>query len=206
MLFLPIIKGILVGLLIAIPTGPVGFLCVKRGLTREYRAAVVSALGSVAADLIFGLIAIFGVTSVSRFFTHEQHTIRFFGGLLLLYVGVKTYFDMPPDVIPGLEKYEHLGNMASTFSLTMTNPVQIITLPVVFAAIGTDVNPGHYGQAFLFLAGLAVGSCLTWVLLFTSLSFFRKYISAHHFDLINKISGVVIIGTGLFVLSTLVLH
>jgi len=200
----PLIKGFLIGLLIAVPTGPVGFLCVKRALTRKWKDSIASALGSVSADMIFGLIAIFGLTAVSHFFMREQNTIRFFGGLLLLYVGIRTFFEIPPAVIPGLEKYEQLGNFASTFSLTMTNPIQIITLPIVFAAIGTGVRADEYGQALLFLFGLAVGSCLCWIILVGAASYLKRYVKERQFGLISRLAGVAIIGTGIYVLAELV--
>ncbi len=199
----PLIKGLIIGFIIAIPTGPVGFLCIKRALTRHYRDSVSSALGSVTADLIFGLIVIFGLTTVSHFFIAEQNTIRLFGGLLLLYVGIKTFFNIAPAAIPLLDKYENLGNFASTFTLTMTNPVQIITLPVVFAAIGSGVSPGNYSEALLFIAGLAIGSCITWVLLIGLVSSLKKHIKKDHYDFINKISGTLIVATGLFILFNL---
>ena len=201
----PLLKGIIIGLLIAVPAGPVGFLCASVVLTHHWRASVASVLGCISADLIFGFITIFGLTSVSYFFTHEQNAIKFLGGLLLIYVGIKTFFDIPPALIPGLEKYEHLGNFTSTFSLTMTNPIQIIILPVVFTAIGTDVRPGYYGEATLFLLGLAVGSCLCWILLMSIISFFKKYLKEHHFQLINRISGGLITGVGFFIFMSLIL-
>jgi putative LysE/RhtB family amino acid efflux pump len=203
---LPLIKGILIGLLISVPTGAVGFLCVKRALTHHWKASIISALGSISADLIFGLIVIFGLTSISNFFLHEQNAIRLFGGLLLIYVGIKTFFDIPPAVIPGLEKYEHLGNFASTFTLTVTNPIQIITLPIVFASIGTGVTPGHYDQALFFLAGLAGGAVLCWIILVSFITSLKKHVKEHHFQLINRISGILIIGTGFFILISLALN
>ncbi len=202
MYFYPIFKGFLVGLIIAIPTGPVGFLCAKRALTKHWHASVVSALGSIVADLIFGLIVIFGITSVLHFFTHEHNTIRLFGGLLLIYIGIKTFFDVPPEIVPGLKKYEHLGNFTSTFSLTITNPIQIVTLPLVFSAIGTGVAPDNFIQATFFILGLAIGSCVTWVIFIAVASALKKYIQEHHFSLINKISGGLILATGLFILGT----
>jgi threonine/homoserine/homoserine lactone efflux protein len=202
----PVVQGFLIGLLISVPTGPVGFLCVKRSLVAKYRSAVFSALGSITADIIFGLIAIFSITSVSHFFIHEQNTIRLFGGLLLLYVGIKTFFNTPLATIPGLEKYEELGNFTSTFVLTMTNPVQVITLPVVFAAIGTGVASNDYLGALQFLGGLFVGACVTWLLLIGFASSMRRYLKEHHMGLINKIAGILVSATGLFVLVNLIVN
>lgn len=200
-----VLKGICIGLLISVPTGPVGFLCLRRALLHHYRASLSSAFGSISVDMLFGAIAIFGLTAISSFFIQQQLPIRFLGGLLLLYVGIKTFFTSAPDASLGLHKYEHVGNFASTFFLTMTNPVQIITLPVVFTAIGTGVVVGQYGDAGLFLLGLLVGACLCWLLLIGLATLFKKYIQEHHFKIINYVSGTLITGTGLYILLTLIL-
>jgi len=198
---LPFLKGILIGLIIAIPTGPVGFLVAKRAIVKHYKASISSALGSISADLIFGAIAIFGITAIANFYLNGENTIRLFGGLLLLYVGIKTYYDFPPAIIPGLEKYEHLGNFSSVFALTMTNPIQIITLPVVFTVIGTDVASQNYDGALIFLLGLLVGSIICWALLLSFITAMKKYVKENHFSLINKISGSLVFLTGLYIVS-----
>lgn len=201
-----ILHGVLIGLIISFPNGPVGFLCVRRALLHHYRASFSSALGSISADMIFGIIAIFGLTAVSHFFIRELNVIRFFGGIILIYIGIKTYFDILPEVNLGLQKYEHVGNFASTFFLVMTNPIQIITLPIVFASIGTGIRPENYSDALFFLLGLFVGACICWVLLILFANFLKKYIKDHHFDIINKISGTAITGVGLYVLLGLILR
>ncbi len=200
-----VLHGFLIGMLISIPNGPVGFLCIRRALLHNYRASISSALGSITADLIFGSIAIFSLTSIYAFFFREQTSIRFIGGLLLLYVGIKTFFDSVPDKIPGLEKFDNVGNFASTFLLTMTNPVQIITLPVVFTAIGTGIRPGNYNDALFFMLGLAVGAVAIWVLFIAVAAVLKRYIREHHFKLINRISGMLVVGTGLYILLSLIL-
>ncbi len=204
MQFIIILHGLLIGMLISVPTGPVGFLCVRRALVHHYRASFSSAFGSITADLIFGAIGIFSLTSVYDFFTKESTSIRFIGSLILLYVGIKTFFAIAPELIPGIKKYEHIGNFASTFFLTMTNPVQIITLPVVFAAVGTGVRSGNYGDALFFLLGLAIGSVCSWVILIGIATVFKKKIKEHHFRLINRISGTLITGTGIYIMLSLI--
>ncbi len=205
MQFVTILHGLLVGMLISVPTGPVGFLCVRRALVHHYRASFSSAFGSIAADLIFGAVGIFSLTSVYDFFTKESTPIRFVGSLILLYVGIKTFFAIAPELIPGIKKYEHIGNFASTFLLTMTNPVQIITLPVIFAAVGTGVRSGNYGDAFFFLIGLGIGAICSWTILIGLAASFKKRIKEHHFRMINRISGTLITATGLYIMLSLII-
>jgi threonine/homoserine/homoserine lactone efflux protein len=121
-------------------------------------------------------------------------------------VGIKTYFNITSTAISGLQKYEHVGNFASTFLLTMTNPVQIITLPLVFVAIGTGVRAENYGDALFFLAGLAVGAILLWTLFISIAASLKKRILEHHLHYINKFSGILITGTGIYIFLSLILR
>jgi threonine/homoserine/homoserine lactone efflux protein len=205
MQFIILLHGLLIGMLISIPTGPVGFICIRRALLQNYRASFSSAFGSIAADLIFGCIAIFSLTSVYDFFLQQQTPIRFVGGLLLLYVGIKTFFTLTAASTEMPKRFEHAGNFTSTFLLTITNPVQIITLPVVFAAIGTGIRPEHYGDALFFLLGLGIGATLLWVILIGLSVSFKKRVREHHFKWINRIAGVLIVATGLYILLSLIL-
>src|SRR6267154_5041623 len=60
-----LLKGVLVGIIIAIPAGPVGVLCIRRTIFHGRLAGFVSGLGAATADAVFGVIAAFGLTFVS---------------------------------------------------------------------------------------------------------------------------------------------
>lgn len=193
-------------MLISIPTGPVGFLCLRRALLFPSRESISSAFGSISADLIFGFIGIFGLTSIAQFYTAEQIPIRFIGALILLYVGIKTFFNFKSNIIPGFGPHENVGNFTSTFLLTMTNPIQIITLPIVFASVGTGIRPGNYGDASMFLLGLAIGATLLWLIFIGIASKLRGKIQHTHLKYVNYIAGTLIAGTGLYILLSLILR
>lgn len=206
MQFIILLHGLLVGMLISIPTGPVGFLCLRRALLYPSRESISSAFGSISADLIFGFIGIFGLTSIAHFYLAAQAPIRFVGALILLYVGVKTFFNKKLQIIPGVGEHENVSNFTSTFLLTMTNPIQVITLPIVFASVGTGIRPGNYGDASMFLLGLAVGAVLLWLLFIGIASRFRGKIEHKHLKYVSYIAGTLIIGTGMFILASLILR
>ena len=65
MLFVFLLKGIAVGIVIAVPVGPVGVMCVRRTILEGKRAGFVSGLGAATADALFGCVAAFGLTFVS---------------------------------------------------------------------------------------------------------------------------------------------
>src|SRR5580765_1435865 len=65
MLLAFLLKGVLVGIIIAVPAGPVGVLCIRRTFFHGRLAGFVSGLGAASADAVFGIIAGFGLTFVS---------------------------------------------------------------------------------------------------------------------------------------------
>ncbi|HTS31624.1 MAG TPA: LysE family transporter, partial [Bryobacteraceae bacterium] len=95
-----VIRGVLVGLIITAPVGPVNVLCVQRAITRGWRSGIVSGLGSAAADTIYAIIAGFSITLVIDFLVRELFWIRTIGGSLLVLVGVCYYFRPPKPAGP----------------------------------------------------------------------------------------------------------
>ena len=61
------LKGIIIGLLLAAPVGPIGFLCIKRSLTKGMISGLVTGLGAATADAFYGAIAAFGLTIISNY-------------------------------------------------------------------------------------------------------------------------------------------
>jgi len=71
--------GIIVGLMIAMPVGPVNILCIQRTLEAGWKSGVISGLGAAAADMLYGGIAGFSITLVVQFLVRQQFWIHFLG-------------------------------------------------------------------------------------------------------------------------------
>src|SRR5437764_1666457 len=90
MLLLFLLKGIAVGIVIAVPVGPVGVLCVRRTVFEGRLFGFLSGLGAASADTIFGVVAGFGLTVVSDWLLGWQNWLRAAGGLFLVWVGTSA--------------------------------------------------------------------------------------------------------------------
>src|SRR5438552_7870050 len=86
MLLVLLLKGIAVGLVIAVPVGPVGVLCIRRTIFEGRLFGFLSGLGAASADTIFGIIAGFGLTVISHLLRDYQEWMRVAGGLFLVYM------------------------------------------------------------------------------------------------------------------------
>src|SRR6266566_9999761 len=86
------VRGLLAGLFIAVPVGPVNVLCISRTLRKGWRAGLVSGLGAATADALYGAIAGFSINFIIQLLIREEFWIRLIGGSFLVVVGLLYYF------------------------------------------------------------------------------------------------------------------
>ena len=197
-------KGLVIGLSIAAPVGPIGVLCVRRTLAEGRAFGLVSGLGAATADAVYGSIAGFGVTFVSGFLVRQQVWLRLIGGVFLCYLGLRTLLTRPPEQCAEDRGRGLIGAYASTFFLTLTNPMTVISFAAIFAGLGLADAGGQYLSAGVLVLGVFIGSALWWLILSGGVGIFREKFSLHGLKWVNRISGVMIIGFGLLALLSVV--
>jgi threonine/homoserine/homoserine lactone efflux protein len=126
-------QGILIGLSIAAPVGPIGVLCIRRTLSEGRGTGFVSGLGAATADAIYGCVAGFGLTFISDILVSQQTWFRLVGGLFLCYLGIRNFLARPVERAASVGGQGLAGAYASTFILTLTNPMTILSFAAIFA-------------------------------------------------------------------------
>ncbi|HEY2809999.1 MAG TPA: LysE family transporter [Rhabdochlamydiaceae bacterium] len=84
----------------------------------------------------------------------------------------------------------------STFFLTITNPMTILSFLAVFAGLGLSTT-GSYADSIILVLGIFFGSAFWWLLLSEGVTFFRKKMSQKVMVWINRFAGLIIIGFGI---------
>jgi threonine/homoserine/homoserine lactone efflux protein len=197
MLLLFLLKGVVVGIIIAVPVGPVGVLCVRRTLFQGKLAGFVSGLGAATADAIFGFIAAFGLTFVSDWLIGYQLWLRIAGGCYLLYVG-GTALLSKPTTKPNPERDAEtiLRDFGSTFVLTLTNPITIVAFLGIFSALGLSGEGATLGRAAILVLGVWSGSLLWWLALSFGLGMIFRSFQPRYLVWINRASGTILLLSG----------
>jgi threonine/homoserine/homoserine lactone efflux protein len=204
MLFVFLLKGIAVGIVIAVPVGPVGVLCVRRTIFEGRLFGFLSGLGAASADTIFGIVAGFGLTVVSDILLDYQTWLRAAGGLFLVYVGAKALSKHITRVEAPEKNAENLlGAYLSTFALTITNPVTILAFLGIFAGVGFTGEEATLGRAGMLVAGVLLGSLIWWLGISLGAGLFRKSVGERHLVLLNRISGGILTLSGIGLLGSL---
>jgi threonine/homoserine/homoserine lactone efflux protein len=200
-----LVRGIVIGFSIAAPVGPIGVLCIRRTLAEGRAAGLISGLGAATADAAYGCIAGFGLTFVSGVLMGGEFWFRLIGGAFLIYLGVRTFLARPAGEAAAAGRSGLMGAYASTFFLTLTNPMTILSFMAVFASLGVASAGGDYGSAAILVLSVFAGSALWWFGLSGLVSVFRSRIDARALRWVNRASGVIIVGFGLLALAKLVL-
>ena len=189
------LKGALLGFSIAVPVGPIAILCIRKTLQFGRWPGFFSGLGAAFADMLYGIIAAFGLTLISDFLLAQQMWLRLIGGAFLIYLGLKICFAKR---LAKPEKVAHstlLKDFISTFLLTMSNTMTIVVFLAIFAGLGL-VSPGFWNAGWLVF-GVFVGSSVWWLILSEGITLFRHKITQGVMVWINRVAGIMIVGFGI---------
>jgi threonine/homoserine/homoserine lactone efflux protein len=192
-----VVRGVVIGFSIAAPVGPIGVLCIRRTLADGRASGLLTGLGAATADAVYGAIAALGLTALTGALVGGQVWIRLIGGAFLLYLGARTFLAKPADRAAAASgRAGLLGAFASTFVLTLTNPMTILSFVAVFAALGLGTTHPDPASAAGLVLGVFVGSALWWLTLSGAVSLFRSRFDEQGLRWVNRLSGAIIAGFG----------
>jgi threonine/homoserine/homoserine lactone efflux protein len=192
--------GVLLGLSIAAPIGPVNIAMIQRGLSEGFAGACLLGLGSTVADLIYILLAYAGADPLSDL-SWAKFLLFAAGAGVMGWLGwgaIRVALNAAPAEIPA-EVAEPVGRrsaFASGFLITIVNPMTIaFWLGILSAALAARERAPLVVEC-LYIVSLAAG-CLLWVLtLSTLLHFGRRVARGAALRWVSVVAGVALIGFG----------
>lgn len=188
--------GLIVGMLIAAPVGPVNVLCIQRAIERGFWGGVAAGIGSVAGDALIALCAGLGVGSISGVVETHRAIIQAIGGVALVAFGLRLFFSAPKlSMETGTSRArlkDFVWDIPQTFFLTITNPGAVLGLFAVFGGVSTFVEVHSTIDVLLLVAAIASGSMLWWVGLSNLIGRYRHHIDLRKLNLINRVSGMLL--------------
>ena len=179
-----VLKGVWIGFCIAAPVGPIGILVLKQALQHGRGAGLASGFGAALADLVYGFLAVAGVRLVAG----QGRTVAVTGGFVLLWLAWRFWRETPSEDASVMVRKSGLSGAATTFALTLSNPMTILSFAAIVASTGTDAPA-------LFVTGIFVGSMLWWATLSLTAVWLRAWIELQGVVL-NRVAAVTLAGFG----------
>jgi len=203
-----IFKGLLIGILVSAPMGPVGVLCVQRTLNKGRWYGFVTGIGACISDLIYAAITLAGVSFVVDFI--DENGLRFWlqlaGSIILMIFGIHSYRSDPTKNIhiSGKKKGTLFQNGLTAFLITFANPLIIFLFMACFAQLAFVPSTKDSLSFSLSLGvsfiSIALGALLWWWSLTWIIDKIRTNFENGGIVMINKIIGGVVIFISILVL------
>ena len=201
----PLIKGLVLGIFLAISVGPVIFAILKQSINNGHKAGYIFVAGISTSDILLVLICNFFTSLFTTVLNHKTF-LAVAGSLFLVVLGIYTLFfkkvktDVDNNIIQKKFRTHHyIGIFVSGFFINILNPAVFLFWFAWTAAIMADsqsaVHPLEY-RAIVF------GTCLLFVLLtdiakVSLASNLRSKLTPKILRTVNKISGIILIGFGI---------
>jgi len=193
-----LLKSVFIGVSIAAPVGPIGLLCMQHTLRKGFRAGVFSGFGAATADALYGVIAVFGLSTPTHFFTQLTQPLALLGAIFLIYLGISFLLKKPQDEEQSDEQAsKNFKLFSSTLLLTLANPMTIIAFVAIFSSLGGELVLS-FTQSIILVFGVFLGSAIWWLMLCAMVSVIRDKISAKTLLHINKLAGLALIVFGVY--------
>lgn len=191
-----LLKGLVLGFSIAAPVGPIGLLCINKTLKNGKLSGFLSGMGAASADMIYGAIAALGLTAISGLLLKYAFYIKLLGGLFLCYLGAKIFLAQKTEKAEEENSKGLLSDYLSTFFLTITNPMTIISFTAIFAGMG--IMSTDKADIWEFIIGVFSGSLLWWLCLAFIAGYVGKKSDQKFISIVNKVSGIIIFLFGIW--------
>jgi threonine/homoserine/homoserine lactone efflux protein len=196
--------GILFGILIAIPTGPVAFLIIQRMYSNGLRSGMVSTAGSIIADAFYCVVVGFGLKFIANILLQYSHYFQLFVGLVLILTGISIY--RKHIVLSGERTtLELVKDFTSVLVMNGMNPTLIVTFSGLFAGLGMLPHVGNVFAIVSFIIGMIGGQVLFWYILGRGIVKIRETQKTHLVLRGQRIIGSILGFVGVVVIITNIL-
>ena len=194
------IKGVLMGIVFGVPAGAIGVLTVRNSLEYGFIAGLATGLGSSAADLLYGVICVYGMTLIANLLFRWQTPLGILGSVVIFILGGMQLSKGKSEpaaaaALPG----GTLGRFFPSFVIAIMNPATILSFLAAFTAFGISGNLSPV-QGLQLMAGIFLGTVFWWAALSGTVSFFRGRISGKIYLILDRLLGSLLVVFGLFML------
>ncbi len=185
----------------AITPGPGVFALLARAMTSGARACIGLALGMAASDIIYLVMACYGLAVVAQNWGEVFIVIRIIGAAYLIYLGWKMWSDRShlEGQQPVSRQFSFFSGLSQGFLISASNP-KVILFYIAFLPTFMDLtalsNSDIALAAVLCLFGLMIGLMGIAV----TASWARRYFrSERAMTGLNRVAGSIMISAGVYI-------
>ncbi|AZS15188.1 LysE family translocator [Paenibacillus motobuensis] len=193
------ISHLLLGLSLAAPIGPINAAQMDRGIKGGFLHAWLVGLGAMVADGIFMLLVYFGVIHFLNI-PFMKTFLLLFGFFILTYIGVESLLTVGKT---GMEtrggNESHVKSFSAGFIMSISNPLSILFWMGIYGSVLADMIAKYDAKRVLLYSCAIMAGIMLWdVAMALVASMFRRILTGRLIGAVSVISGLSLIGFGLY--------
>ena len=196
-----LLAGLMVGLAIAVPIGPMGLLCIHRTLVFGMRVGVSTGLGAATVNVVYGAVVLVGLNTAVPWIAESGRWLSALGGLFLLWSAARTLMrrcmtgERPEDAAPS-----PLAAYGSAVLFNATNPMALILILALLSPIVGHSAP-TLGDAVQILLGIFIAATTWWICLSGGVALLRAHLTPTVLMYVNQAAALLLTFYGALALA-----
>ena len=195
-ILLSIVEGLVIGILISAPMGPIGMLCIQRTINKGRASGFFTGLGAALSDLVYCLLSGLGLSMVITFVEQNQSILQVIGSFVLMGFGIYIARKNPAKTLKQTDhrpiKNNYIQDAVSGFFFTVSNPLIVFLIIGLYARFNFLSKITSFYEYFIAFSSIIVGALLWWFLITYFVSKVRGHFSVKSMWLVNIIIGSLI--------------
>lgn len=188
-IFYIIYSGILIGVFISAPMGPIGMLVIQRTLNKGRTAAFFTGTGAALSDILYCLLTGMGLSFVTDFINDNQKPLEIIGSLALILYGIYLFRNNPSRSLKAPERTANNNwrDFGTGFLFTVSNPLILFFIMGLFARFSFMDSNYEFYHYILGYISIAVGALCWWAVITYFVDKVRSHFNVRSMWLINRI-------------------
>ena len=178
-------------------------MCINRSLQYGILAGLFTGFGVAIADLVYGILAVFGLFAISGETLESQPVLRLVGAFCVMFLGLRMMSKIEIANNKNLDHETALKDIATGFLVTISNPLTIIAFIAALSYVNYLMVQINYLGSSLIVLGIFIGSFTWWLLLCLLSIKFKDRLTPNFMRKINLISGGLIFVFGILLVISI---
>lgn len=200
--------GLVVGVLLALPIGPINLLGLQRAFERGFFGGIATGLGIVIGDGLIAFGAAMSVNAMSGAIRDYRTAIQIIGGLALMVAAARLFFSQPRfTTMTDAERatlWDYVWDIPKAFFLTVTNPGAVLGLVAIYGGVSSFLEVDTVIDVLTMVTSIMAGSLGYWIVVSRLISGIRHTWSEAHMARLNRAAGLVLFGFGALLIGEMV--
>lgn len=189
-----LLKGLIIGVVVSAPLGPVGVLCIQRTLNKGRWYGFVTGLGACLSDITYALITGYGMSFMDEFLMKHQVLLQIVGSIMLFVFGIYTFRSNPVHSIRPVSsnKGTYFHNFLTAFLVTLSNPLIIFLFIGLFARFSFVMPGSPIGFQLVGYLAIVLGALLWWFGITYFVNKVRTQFNVRGIWILNRVIGSIV--------------